>query len=104
MQNSVYIEVFRSPILAALYWQLAIARHSSSGHQPNFAASQKEWNYRTFAEGATYIRQGGLTLGIGPRSSFSFHFITLFVFFWFGAAELAIFVSFWVHVSYRIVS
>jgi len=35
------------------------ARHSSSGRQPNFAAWYKEWNYRTFAEGATYIWQGG---------------------------------------------
>jgi len=35
------------------------AWHSSSGHQPNFAASYKKWNYGTFAEGATYIQQGG---------------------------------------------
>ena len=34
------------------------ARHSSSEHQPNFAAWYKEWNYRTFAEGATYIQLG----------------------------------------------
>jgi len=32
------------------------ARHSSSGRQPNFAARYKEWNYGTFADGATYIR------------------------------------------------
>jgi len=32
------------------------AWHSSSGPQPNFAAWYKEWNYGTFAEGATYIR------------------------------------------------
>ena len=34
------------------------ARHSSSGRQPKFAAWYKKWNYGTFAEGATYIRQG----------------------------------------------
>jgi len=32
---------------------------SSSGCQSNFAAWYKEWNYETFAEGATYIRPGG---------------------------------------------
>ena len=42
------------------------ARHSSSGRQPNFAASYKEWNFRTFAEGATYIRQGGHNVGYRP--------------------------------------
>jgi len=35
------------------------ARHSSSLHQPNFAAWYNEWNYGTIAEGATYIRLGG---------------------------------------------
>ena len=35
------------------------ARHSSSGRQPNFVAWHKEWNYQTFTEGTTYIRQGG---------------------------------------------
>ena len=34
------------------------ARHSSSGRQPSFAAWYTEWNYGTFAEGATYIRLG----------------------------------------------
>jgi len=33
--------------------------HSSSGHQPNFAAWCKEWNYWTFTDGVTYIRLGG---------------------------------------------
>ena len=36
-----------------------IARHFGSGRQPNFAAWYKEWNYRTFAESATYVRLGG---------------------------------------------
>jgi len=31
-------------------------RHSSSRRQPKFAAWYKEWNYGSFAEGATYIR------------------------------------------------
>ena len=35
------------------------ARHSSSGRQPNFAAWYKEWNYRTVADGGTYIQLGG---------------------------------------------
>ena len=35
------------------------ARQASSRHQPNFAVWYKEWNYGTFAEGATYIRLGG---------------------------------------------
>ena len=35
------------------------ARHSSSGRQPNYAAWYTEWNYVTFAEGATYIWLGG---------------------------------------------
>jgi len=45
------------------------ARHSSSGHQPQFATWYKESNYGTFAEGATYIRRAAITLGIGPHSS-----------------------------------
>jgi len=42
------------------------ARHSSSRHQPNFAAWYKEWNYGTFAEGATYVRLGGHHVGHRP--------------------------------------
>jgi len=42
------------------------ARHSSSGRQPNFVAWYKEWNYGTFAEGATYIRLGGHHVGHRP--------------------------------------
>ena len=52
VQYSLYVQVLRSRILAAL-------QHSSSGRQPNFAVWYEEWNYRTFAEDATYIRQGG---------------------------------------------
>jgi len=52
VQNSLYIS------LAFSYIGSVTARHSSSGHQPNFAAWYKEWNYGTFAEGATYIWLG----------------------------------------------
>jgi len=45
------------------------ARHSSSGHQPNFVAWYKEWNYGTFTEGTTYIRLGGYHVGNCPHSS-----------------------------------
>jgi len=41
------------------------ARHSSSGHQPNFVPWYKEWNYRTFADGARYIRHH-----VGHRPTF----------------------------------
>jgi len=34
--------------------------------QPNFAAWYKEWNYKTFAEGATYILLGGDHVGDQP--------------------------------------
>jgi len=57
VQNSLYIQVLHSHITA---------RPSSSGRQPNFAASYKEWNYGTFTDGATYIRQGGHHIGHRP--------------------------------------
>ena len=59
------------PSLAFFYIGSVTARHSSSGHQSNFAACYKEWNYATLAEGTTYIRQGraAITLSIGPHSS-----------------------------------
>jgi len=42
------------------------ARHSGSGRQPNCAAQYKEWNYGTFAEGATYTRKGDHHVGHWP--------------------------------------
>jgi len=36
------------------------------GSLSKFAAWYKEWNYGTFAEGATYIRQGGHHVGHRP--------------------------------------
>jgi len=54
------------PSLAFSYIGSVTALHSSSGRQPNFAAWYKEWNYRTFADGATYIRLGGHHVGHWP--------------------------------------
>jgi len=59
------------PSLGFSYIGSVTARHCSSVRQPNFAAWYKEWNYRTFAEGATYGR-AAITLGIGPHYSSSF--------------------------------
>jgi len=47
------------------------ARHSSSRRQPNVAALYKEWSYRTFTDGATYIRLGGHHVGHRPTFLFS---------------------------------
>ena len=54
------------PSLAFSYIGSVTARHFSSGHQPNFVAWYKEWNYGTFAESTTYIRQGGHHIGHWP--------------------------------------
>jgi len=54
------------PSLVFSYIANITARPSSSGHQPNFAAWYKEWNYGTFAKGTTYIRQGGHHVGHWP--------------------------------------
>jgi len=54
------------PSFAFSYIGSVTARHSSSGRQPKLAAWYNEWNYGTFAEGATYIRQGGHHVGHRP--------------------------------------
>jgi len=54
------------PNLVFFYSGSITAWHSSRRHQPNFAAWYKEWNYGIFAEGATYIRQGGHHAGHWP--------------------------------------
>jgi len=41
------------PSLAFSYIGSVTARHANSGRQPNFVAWYNEWNYGTFAEGAT---------------------------------------------------
>ena len=59
------------PSFALSFVGSVTARQSSSGRQPNFAAFYKEWNYRPFAEGATYIRHGGHHVGHRPTFQFS---------------------------------
>jgi len=54
------------PSLAFSYIGSVIARHSSSGRQPNFAAWYKKENYKNFADGDTYIRLGGHRVGHRP--------------------------------------
>jgi len=63
VQNSLYIPSLPFSCFGSVR---PTARHSSSGHQPNFAAWYKEWNYGTSAEGATYIRQDGHHVGHRP--------------------------------------
>jgi len=60
------------PSLAVSYIGSVTARHSSSRSQPNFAAWYREWNYGTFAEGATYIR-------LGPSRWASAHTLVFFL-------------------------
>ena len=52
--------------LTFFYIGSVTARHSSSGREPSFAAWYKEWNYGTFIQSATYIRQGGHHVGHRP--------------------------------------
>jgi len=59
------------PSLAFSYIGSITEWHSTSGRQPNFEARYKEWNYGTFAEGATYIRLGGHHVGHRPKFYFS---------------------------------
>jgi len=54
------------PSLAFSYIGSVTTRHSSSRRQPNLAAWYTEWNYRTFAESATYIWLGGHHVGHRP--------------------------------------
>ena len=54
------------PSFVFFYIGIVTARQSSRGRQPKFAAWYKEWNYRTFAEGATYIRLGSHHVGHRP--------------------------------------
>jgi len=62
------------PSLAFSYIGSVTARQSSSGPRPNFAAWYKEWNYGTFAKGATYIRLGGHHVGHLPTFLYLFTF------------------------------
>jgi len=62
----VCAKVTLRPSLAFSYIGSVTAWHSSCGPLPNFAAWYNEWNYGTFAEGATYIRLGGHHVGHWP--------------------------------------
>jgi len=62
VQNSLCVQVLRSPILAALLHGTPLLQRA----QPNFVAWCKEWNYGTFADGATYIRLSGHHVGHRP--------------------------------------
>jgi len=62
VQNSLYVQVLCSHILACS----VTARHSSSRYQSNLVAWYTEWNYGTFAVGATYIWLGGHHIGHQP--------------------------------------
>jgi len=66
------------PSLASSYICSVTVRHCSSGRQPIFAAWYKEWNYGTFAEGATYIRQGVHHVGHRPTFQLKFIFVLFF--------------------------
>jgi len=57
VQNSLYVQVIRSLILAALLHGTPAAGVSQA------VAWYKEWNYGTYTEGATYIRLGGHHIG-----------------------------------------
>ena len=60
------------PRLAFSYIGSVTAWHGSCGHQPNFAAWYKEWNYETLAEAPPIFGRAAITLGIGPHSSFEY--------------------------------
>ena len=57
------------PSLAFSYIGSITAQHSTSGRQPNFVAWYKEWNYRTFADGTTYVRLGVHCVGHWPTAT-----------------------------------
>jgi len=65
-RNFARCKIHFSPSLEFSYIGSVTARHSSSRRQPNFAAWYKEWNYGTFADGTSYIRQGGHHVGHCP--------------------------------------
>jgi len=54
-------------LLSSCYIILIVtARHSSSGHQPNFVAWNKEWNYEFSQRAPPIFGWAAITLGIGP--------------------------------------
>jgi len=63
VQNSLYVQVLRSGTLAALLHGTPAAGVSQTLRRGSW---YKEWNYGTFANGATYIRLGGHHVGHRP--------------------------------------
>jgi len=57
-RNFATCKIHFRPSLAFSYIGSVTARHSISGRQRKFAASYKEWNYGTFADGAIYSTAG----------------------------------------------
>ena len=72
--HSLWVQVLCSLILAALLHGTAAA-----GVSQTLAAWYKEWNYGTFAAGATYIQLGGHD--VGHRPTFSFFCLFLYCYF-----------------------
>ena len=68
-QNFARCKIYFMSKSCVSYIGSVTARHASSKRQPNIAAWYKEWNYKTFAEGATYIRLGGHHVGYRPTFS-----------------------------------
>jgi len=54
------------PTLVFSYIGSVTTWHLSSGRQPNFVVWYQEWDYGTFAEGATCIRLGSYHVGHRP--------------------------------------
>ena len=67
VQNSLYVQVLRSSILAALLHGTPAAGVSQTLRE----AWYKEWNYRTFTEAPPIFGWADIALGIGPHSSFT---------------------------------
>jgi len=72
VQNSLYVQVMPShiaPVLAAL-----LHVTPAVGVSQTLRRGTKEWNYRTFAEGATYIfGRVAITFGNVPNSVFLYN-------------------------------
>jgi len=67
VQNSLRVQV----TVAFSYVGSVRARHSSSGHQPNFVAWYKEWNAGTFAPRPFRCRERKTSSRISPAGKFT---------------------------------
>ena len=80
MQNSLYVQLLRSPILAALFRGTAAAGVSQTLRRGTIYI-YKEWNYGTFAQGANCIfGWAAITLVIGSHSTLIYFYITFVAF------------------------